>query len=336
MPALAAIALVWLGAEKLDPRARALLDAWASRHSVKLAEPATELAPADDGAEALGQRCEQTLEQARDQLTAGDGGAARQTLARLEQTLREHPELLASSWLMAERYRLEAQIARSAGDDDAVSWDARADALEGPRAAAFGEGVAPTARLPRIPVNVAVRGTRRFEIYWDGARAQESVDTTAGEHHLVVMRGKRIGWSGWVTALSPGSIDVWVAGAPPCSAEDLAGVAGGTIPRDDGSSALSTGVRCPRWSIAGKGLAPDTVRAALCRNDQCGPFETEAQAKETVATPRPAEARGMPAWAWWALAGVGAALATSVVLWRAGVFDRAEQPPKVVYDGSRL
>jgi hypothetical protein len=35
------------------------------------------------------------------------------------------------------------------------------------------------------------------------------------------------------------------------------------------------------------------------------------------------------------LAGVGVAAATSIVLWRAGVFDAAPQS-KVIYDGSNL
>jgi hypothetical protein len=339
MPALAAIALVWLGAEKPDARAKTVLDGWAVRHGIQFDEPAAEPAPTDTGAEALGKNSEQALEQARDQLTAGDPRAARLTLARLEQTLREHPELLESSWIMAERCRLEAQIGRSVGDDAAASWDARADALEGPRAPAFGASDEPSAAPPPIAVRVAVRGARRFEVYWDGARAADRIDTTPGEHHVVVVRGNRVGWSGWVTAIRPGPIEVWVRDAPPCSAEDLAGVSARAPAGETGGSTIPTGIRCARWGIAAKGLAPDTVRIAVCRNDGCSPFETEAYRETANPAPatRPEEARGLPSWALWTLAGVGAAmLTTSVVLWRAGVFDRAEPTTKVVYDGSKL
>jgi len=335
MPALAAIALVWLGAQQPDARAKALLDGWAARHGVQLEAPAPELAPAES-AQALGQRGEQMLEQARDQVTAGDDGAARQILARLDQTLRENTDLLESSWLMAEQYRLEAQIARSRGDGRAASWDARADGLEGPRAPAFGESGEPRPAPPRIAVNVTVHGARRFEVYWDAVRVGNRVDTTYGEHHLVVFRGRQIGWSGWVSTFTGGAIDVWVRDAAPCSAEDLAGASGSAVLRDDGGSTVAAGVRCERWAMAGNGLAPDSVRIAFCHHDECGSFETEAPPREAVAAARPAEARGLPAWAWWALGGAGAALATSVVLWRAGVFDRAEPATKVVYDGSRL
>jgi hypothetical protein len=44
---------------------------------------------------------------------------------------------------------------------------------------------------------------------------------------------------------------------------------------------------------------------------------------------------GLPAWAAWTLAGVGVAAATSIVLWRTGVFDTSRES-KVVYDGGNL
>jgi hypothetical protein len=43
----------------------------------------------------------------------------------------------------------------------------------------------------------------------------------------------------------------------------------------------------------------------------------------------------LPAWAAWTLAGAGVAAATSIVLWRAGVFD-APRESKLSYDGTNL
>jgi hypothetical protein len=332
MLALAAIALVWLGTDKPSGRAKDLLDAWGERHGVQFIEPAAEASPADDEMVELGQRGEQALDLARDQLTAGDGSSARQTLARLEQMLREHTMLLQSSWLMAERYRLEAQIARSDGLDDAQRWDARADALEGQRAPAFGETGEPRAAPAHIEVKVTVRGARQYAIFWDGARSAGSLDTVPGEHHLLIVRGTRVAWSGWVSTLTPGTVDVWVRDAPPCSAADLAGVAA----VDAGAFDVPAGVRCQRWSIAANALAPGAVRVALCRQSQCEPFETESQPTGAAVASKRESAHGIPAWALWTLAGVGAAVATSVVLWRTGVFDRADKTMQVVYDGSKL
>jgi hypothetical protein len=324
MPALAAIALVWLGVGKPDDRPKMLLAAWSDRHGVALEEPKTEPPMAINGE--LDAQCEQTLEQARDQATAGDHHAARASLSRLEQTLREHSELPESSWLMAERWRLESQIARSEGQDD-EEWNARADALEGSRAAAFGETSEPREAVPKIGVRVTVRGARRFEIDWDDVPSAGQVETVPGEHHLVVWRGSRVGWSGWVSTLTPGAIDLWVRDAAPCTADDLAGVSD--------AASIPAGIRCAKWALAAKGLAPNSVRVALCRGSQCAPFETETEQNEVAVAPA-APSHGFPAWATWTIAGVGTALATSVVLWRTGVFDRTEPSTRVVYDGSKL
>ena len=49
----------------------------------------------------------------------------------------------------------------------------------------------------------------------------------------------------------------------------------------------------------------------------------------------PATKAFLPTWAAWTLAGVGVAAATTIVLWRTGVFDTAPQS-KLVYDGTNL
>ena len=332
MPALVAITLIWLGTEKPEPRAQALLDAWGADHGLRFEPPVTEDEPNDAQTQReLGEALDRALDQARDQFTAGDERTARQTLARVEQTLRAEPRLLQAAWLLAERYRLEAQIARSTGAEGAALWDARADALEGERAPAFGENDVRRAAPTRIDVAVAVHGARRFEAFWDGVRAASRMSVVPGEHHLLVLQGGRVDWAGWVSVLRPGTLDVWVRDAAPCSAEDLAGLAPAQEPTPP------AGIRCPRWALSMPGPAPGTVRIALCQRELCEPMVTAGGIGEVVApSPAAAPSRGFPAWATWTLAGLGAALATSVVLWRAGVFERNEPATRIVYDGSKL
>jgi hypothetical protein len=245
--------------------------------------------------------------------------------------LREKPRLLQAAWLLAERYRLEAQIARSTRTDGAALWDAQADALEGERTPAFGENE-PRPNVPaRIDVAVAVHGARRYEAFWDGLRATSRMNIVPGEHHLLVLQGGQVGWAGWVSVLRPGTVDVWVRDAAPCSAEDLAGLAPAEQPTP------LAGVRCPRWALSMPGPGPGTVRIALCQREQCEPMVTAGPVGDVVvASPPATHSQGFPAWATWTLVGFGAALATSVVLWRAGVFDHNEPTTRIVYDGSKL
>jgi len=330
MAALATLAVVWLGAEKPEGKAKAALDAWAAARNFTVESPRAEQDEGALAARTLAARCEQKLEQARDQQNAGDDRGARQSLASLEQTLRDHPELLQASWLMAERYRLEAQIAARVGESPA-SWQERAEVLEGERAAAFGETRRSLAQLRSVPVTITVHGARTHESFWDGARTDDRFSATLGEHHLVIVRGKRVAWSGWVSALLATNLDVWIADAPPCSAQDLEGAAFA------GSSEVRapSGVRCTAWAVAGPGTERGTIRAALCAREECQPASTWAY--EVFAPPPAAEnaKKGLPVWGW-TIAGVGVAAAASVILWQSGVFDRPEPAKRVIYDGSGL
>jgi hypothetical protein len=325
---------VWLGTEQPNGRVEAALNAWAASHGVTLQAPRTEADDRGEAASEVAERCDHALDEARDQVTAGDDSTARLTLARVEQTLRQHPELLQASWLMAERYRLEAQIAERASEGGAT-WQARADVLEGPRAAPFGEKRPALAPAVELPITIAVRGARQHENYWDGSKAGDQFSTAAGEHHLVVLRGKRVAWSGWVSVLVAGTVDIWVPDAPACSAADL----GGAAFVDETQVRVPKGVRCGAWAVASLGTQHGTVRAALCHLDACDAastsaydiFESKASSKE-----KPPAKGTFPAWATWTLAGVGLAGATTIILWQAGVFDRATPAQKVIYDGSHL
>jgi hypothetical protein len=129
----------------------------------------------------------------------------------------------------------------------------------------------------------------------------------------------------------PSSFDVWIADAPPCSTEDLEGVAFSS----EAEARAPNGVRCPTWSVAGPGAKRGTIRAALCERDACQPASIWAY--EVLSPSLAASAKkGLPAWATWTIAGVGVAAAASVILWQSGAFDRAEPTKRVVYDGSGL
>jgi hypothetical protein len=331
MAALATLAVVWLGAEKPQGKARAALDAWAAARNYALESPRTEPDDGGEASRAVAGQCEQKLEQARDQQNAGDDDAARQSLASVEQTLRDHPELLQASWLMAERYRLEGQIAARRGESAAL-WQERAEVLEGGRAPSFGEARRGSIELPSVPVTIAVHGARSHETFWDGARTDDRFSTVRGEHHLAIARGKRVAWSGWVSTLLATHLDVWIADAPPCTAEDLEGAAFAAT----GKVHAPIGVRCPAWAVAGPGETRGTIRAALCEHAECQPGSTWAY--EIFAPGGSAETTrtGLPPWATWTIVGVGVAAATSLVLWQSGVFDRPEPAKRVIYDGSGL
>ena len=333
MPALATLTLVWLGAQKPNAAATAALDRFARERGAQMEEPRREATPQGAALGSIGEHCEGLLDQARDQLQAGDEEAATGLLGQLEQSLRQHPELLQASWLMAERYRSQARIARRSAPDQALQFERLAEVTEGARAPAFGEASS-ASRTPaaKVRVTLVVRGARRPEIYWDGAPSGRDFSTTAGEHHLLVFRGARIGWAGWVSALAPGPIDVWVPDAPPCSAEDFEGVA-----VDVARVTVPPGVKCASWAAAAPGPSPFTVSIALCNGDRCQPSGTlsDSLAVAPVSDERPGGKSLLPPWAAWTLAGVGVAAATSIVLWQAGVFDTAREP-KVFYDPSRL
>jgi hypothetical protein len=332
-PALATLTLVWLGAQKPDAVASATLEAWARDHGATLEEP--RLAPTAErtGASVLVERCETWLEQARDLLQGGDDEAAQILLVRLDQLLRQHPELLQASWFMAERYRLEARIARRVSPEQALRFEQLAEVTEGARAPAFGEPARGRTTAAEILVALVVHGARRHEIYWDGLPSKDDVATTPGEHHLLVFRGSSVAWGGWVSALGPGKIDVWVPDAAACSTEDFEGVAleGSTRVRPPPD------VRCASWVAAAPSDRPGALSIARCEGDRCQPMTTLGApvATGTTLDERPAASGSLPAWAAWTLAGVGIAAATSIVLWRAGVFDAAPGS-KIIYDGSNL
>ncbi len=75
----------------------------------------------------------------------------------------------------------------------------------------------------------------------------------------------------------------------------------------------------------------------MCKRDVCKPASTWI-CEGLPFGPHAGKATtpGLPPWTTWTIADVGAAAAASVILWRAGVFDRTEPGPNVIYEGSHL
>jgi hypothetical protein len=333
MPALATLTMVWLGAQTLSAAASASLEGWAETRAVRLERPRRDTV-IDGSRSAWQARWERWLEQARDQQQAGDDEAAEASLTELERSLRAHPEALEAGWLMAERYRAGARIVRRRSPEEMRRYEMLADVLEGQRAAAFAE---PSTKIgmpvAKIHVELSIHGARRHETAWDGALSGDDFFTAPGEHHLIVFRGAGVAWAGWVSVLAAGKIDVWIPDATACSVEDFDGVA----MRDGARIDVPPGVRCASWLAVAPAPSPGTLLLAVCNGDRCEPPKTlyDGMAATRALPERAAPRSFLPAWATWTLAGVGIAATTSIVLWRAGVFETARDS-KVIYDGSNL
>gem|GEM_PF-5013175 len=272
--------------------------------------------PANDAA--LVDALEAELEQARTALSALEEANASARLRKVEADLLAHPHLPQASFLMAECLALQAQAARKDDTTRAAALDARRLALEGPRAAAFGEGFA---GLP-APANIVleVRGLgARDELELDGVRlgpGVERITVVPGLHHARVWRADRLVLATF-SQLSPEqkAYTLAVPAVAPCSAEDLE-----PVPRAVADGAVPAGIACEHWARvreSGRGIA-----VSMCVRARCGPFLDWQQRSSAPFTPIAVEGRRFPAWAGFALAGASVLVASSVVLWQAGAFER--------------
>ena len=273
--------------------------------------------PAYDAA--LVDSLEDELEQARTALSALEEASANTRLHTVQTELLAHPHLPQASFLMAECLALQAQAARPQDPSQAAALELQRRALEGSRAAAFGESaVAPP---PSASITLALEGLRATdELELDGTRLAAGVARVAlvpGLHHVRVWRADQPIFATF-SQLTPEQTTLALAVPPlvPCSAEDLQ-----RVPRAlDEPSALPPGIACARWARvqeAGTGIA-----VSWCAHSQCGPYLPWQQRPLSPFTPIAVEPRRLPAWAGFAIAGASALFATSVVLWQAGAFER--------------
>jgi len=268
--------------------------------------------------EALVDALEGELEQARTSLSALEEANAGLRLSKVEAQLLAHPHLPQASFLMAECLALQAQAARSSSPTEAAALDAQRFGLEGSRAAAFGE-------LDGAPnVSAAVMLTLRGlsghdELELDGARQPANtsrISATPGRHHVRVWRADRMVFATFVNVVSgQASLLLEVPPLTPCSAEDLERVS-----KSSRTAAVPPGIACQRWarvSQDGAGIA-----VALCSRSQCGAFQHWQRRPSAPFAPLAVERAGFPAWAGFALAGGAAVIASSIVLWQSGAFER--------------
>jgi len=274
--------------------------------------------PANDAA--LVDQLEAELEQARTALSALEEANASARLQKVESDLLAHPHLPQASFLMAECLALQAQAARDDNAAQAAALDVRRLVLEGPRASAFGEAF--TTLPAPTSINLEVQGLGpRDELELDGARLASGVERVTlapGLHHARVWRSDRLVFAAFSqVSAEQTAYTLDVPQVSPCSAEDLE-----RVPRAgaDDPSGVPAGIACEHWARvreSGPGIA-----VSLCAHSRCGPFLDWQRRATAPFVPIAVEGQRFPAWAGFAIAGASVLVASSVVLWQAGAFER--------------
>ncbi|MBX3260340.1 MAG: hypothetical protein KF782_11670 [Labilithrix sp.] len=335
--------VVWLeDGEAREDAARALGE-WARARGIRL-ESLEASPPAIPFDPTLAERAERELDRARLAIGAADADTAERALARSESLLREHPELPQAAWLRAEVERTwSARWLRVEPRDEArarAAWE-NATALDGGRAPGIGE----TAFPPReaVEATLVVTGGDDVTLWLDGAPLQPTsrdargatyaLEVAPAEHHLLATSEGGTVFASWIAiaGAAPAPLRVSVATRGACSREQL-----GRAQRRDGRIE-APGIACPRWIAAAPGERRGSVLVARCERDVCGSLlEWRVERLPTYGPPQPHDRRaGWPAWATWAIVGIGAATATSVALIATGVFEARPVEPRFVVGGAR-
>lgn len=328
MPMLPALVVLWLAAPAQQPEERARIADWAAGRGFVAAAPGASALPSytDD----VAREAEALLEEARAATPSALGA-----FERLDALLTAHPELPQASWLLAERYALEAQYRARDGTADPgprQELTRRSGELEGTRAAAFGAQARGTelARQPTEPLQIA--GIRpKDEVLLDGTQAATGSPVSRGRHHVQVFRERVLVWAGWVELDSPPRLTVPDTTSP-CSTPDLSGTVLAVA-----APVAAPGVHCAEWAVAAPAPAGG-LRLALCHAARCEAWEYLASPLATQG-PRAAESasphteRPWPAWVTWGAVGLGAAAGTALVLWRTGAFASRTPSTEFVFTG---
>lgn len=267
---------------------------------------------------------ESELEQARTALAALEETSASARLHKIETELLAHPHLPQASFLMAECLALLAQAARGQAPERAAELEQKRAALEGPRAAAFGESTTTGAKPPQLSLNVAgIEATDELEL--DGARWPSNtaqLALTPGLHHARVWRGNRPIFAAF-TLVTAGqtTLTLEVPKRASCSAEDLE-----QVPRMASNEAqsrpapLPSGIACGQWAQVRE--EPGGIGVALCEQSRCGAFMHWQRRAPAPFAPIATSQKRFPTWAGVVIAGGAALVASSVVLWQSGAFER--------------
>jgi hypothetical protein len=333
------VVLIWLSAGRAGPAFlgdasitdtdRARLSHWAATEKVRLAEPPISSGPPHSSYDGtLVQSIEAFLDQARSAAGALEESSALELLSQVETAVLAHPELPQAAWLMAEHHQLLADVRASAGSSaEALALRARAESLEGARSPTFSDRTdddGPT-RHSAETFAVTIEGLGAGDtLEWNGLQAGAEVRADAGPHHVRVLRRGRVVFAAWAIVSGAGPLRLAVPPIVPCSADDLDGA------RIEGGRAQARGnTECPSWAVARP--APNgAIEIARCSRESCGPL-VRVQRPETR-TPAPAAGGGWPGWATYTLAGLGAAVATGLVLWQTGAFERPDPETRTSWE----
>jgi hypothetical protein len=304
---------------------------WGVRFEPVPRPPARADAQEDASAQQALERVEALFDAARTARGALRPAEAGAHLEEAERLIRNHAELPQAAWLMAEHHLLLSEVTIESDPVAAAALVERARILEGERATAFGERVAPNAQSDSSPpVTVEVRGLSALDVVeWDAMQASSPFSTKPGEHQLRVLRGDRMLWAGWISVPVDGAIV-----SPPlpktsaCSAEDLRE----TNATERGPRA-APGTACPRWAVAK--VERGELRIALCRRDSCGEWHTAPHDPTPFVPPaQPTRDRGFPHWVAYAAAGAGAALVAGLALSQSSAFSgSSSNRERWVYEG---
>ena len=268
---------------------------------------------------ALVDALEGDLEQARTALSALEEASAGARLSKVESLLLAHPHLPQAGFLMGECLALEAQAAREHDPARSALLDARRIALEGPRAAAFGDANS-TARAP-TSVTLVLQGLATNDtLELDGVTLADSARVTlaAGLHHARVWRGGRPIFAAFAeVAADQTTLSLDVPARVPCGAEDLE-----FVPRGPSAnrSELPADITCARWAQARDDAGG--IAVALCERNHCGAFVHWQRRAAAPFAPISVERARFPAWAGFAIAGATAVVASGLLIWQSGALER--------------
>jgi hypothetical protein len=346
---------VWISPEAPGAAELRALSSWAQAHGLTLVMPRDERPAAVAVDPAQAEPVEELLDRARDAIAARDGEGVERATAAAEALLRAHPELPQAAWLMAEVERTRATRWRRVPPEDVEAAERawiRAEALDGGRTPGIGE-VGSAAHPAAAAVSLALPETDEATL--DGhalantppgpaeaARAAPRViSTVAGPHALVVTADGAAVWAGWIEVASGSSrVEVDAAAAVPCSTADMARAV--RAASTGAQSAVSAHrVTCRSWIAVAAGREPGSVRVARCDGDRCGaavdwpsaPAWARAKPDAPAAGDGRAHAPRWPAWASWALAGAGVALAAGAAVVASGAFQPAPTATRFVTGG---
>jgi hypothetical protein len=337
--------VVWIAPEPPSPAEEQALGRWARASGVTLTAPADRHPPHLAAHLEVAGIVEDLLDRARDAMAARDADAIDRATASAEALLRAHPALPQAAWLMAEVERARATRWRRVAPEDAEAGDRawmRAQALDGGRVPGIGEVAGATgapaatitlvfpagdeARLDGVPVPASASAADR---------SAAPASTLAGPHDLVISADGAPVWAGWIE-VDPGAsrLEVDAPGLVPCSAADVARASSAGLQ-------AAPAVACGSWVAVSRGAQPGSLRIARCGAGRCeAPVEwseSAAWARGTTSTATGSHDRSTgkswPAWATWALAGAGVALAAGIAIAASGALEAAPSTTRFVTGG---